>query len=389
MTKKTIDVFPMFPENKCAIACSSSAEYAPYLSVFLQSIKENASAKNTYDIIVFESSWTDALRKKITDFFNSDNFSVRFVNPMDIIQQYNLKFPAHYALECYVRLCSPIILKNFDKLIFTDVDLVFQKDPALLYETDLTGYPLAACQDLVYGAMLNTDEKLRNYEKEFLMLEKPYEYFNTGVMVLNVKEFLKNDYSGELLELVSKITFKILEQDGLNRYFQNNIKYIDTAWNYAVPIKRYLKILENMPKNSKVIYEKDRQNPGIIHWAGAGKPWNDPGEDLADVWWGYARKTPFYEECLLQTFGNKLEQLRGEFVKIHFPNINNRFANLEDTLSVSFVANNIVSAKIKKCLYRFKKHCSLTKNTRKKYAEKYGNLKKLLKSAKKFKKSIL
>ena len=117
MTKqKTVDVFPMFPKNKCAIACSSSAEYAPYLSVFLQSIKEHASSKNTYDIIVFESSWTDDLRKQITDYFNSDNFSVRFVNPEYLFDGVDLYTThSYFKRECYFRISAPEILNHYDK----------------------------------------------------------------------------------------------------------------------------------------------------------------------------------------------------------------------------------------------------------------------------------
>ena len=40
------------------------------------------------------------------------------------------------------------------------------------------------------------------------------------------------------------------------------------------------------------------KNPKIIHFQEESKPWNNPDEEYADVWWEYARKTPFYEECL-------------------------------------------------------------------------------------------
>jgi lipopolysaccharide biosynthesis glycosyltransferase len=36
-------------------------------------------------------------------------------------------------------------------------------------------------------------------------------------------------------------------------------------------------------------------DPYIIHYAGGIKPWKEPFSELADVWWKYARRTPFYE----------------------------------------------------------------------------------------------
>ena len=44
------------------------------------------------------------------------------------------------------------------------------------------------------------------------------------------------------------------------------------------------------------IYEKDKTN--IIHYPGLEKPWFYPEMQHADIWWEYARRTPFYEEIL-------------------------------------------------------------------------------------------
>ena len=39
-----------------------------------------------------------------------------------------------------------------------------------------------------------------------------------------------------------------------------------------------------------------------MHYAGAVKPWSDPTCDFADVFWRYARCTPFYEELIAHLF---------------------------------------------------------------------------------------
>ena len=43
---------PAFDNNNIALAMSSSNEYAPYVSVLIQSIIDNAKSSNNYDILV-------------------------------------------------------------------------------------------------------------------------------------------------------------------------------------------------------------------------------------------------------------------------------------------------------------------------------------------------
>lgn len=122
MNKK---ILPAFKDNSYAIACSSSIEYAPYLSVYLCSIKEYASKDNKYDIIILENSWPEYLRKKFQIFFNANNFSVRFVNPESFFEGIDLYIThSYFKRECYYRLAAPQILNCYTKILVTDIDLI-------------------------------------------------------------------------------------------------------------------------------------------------------------------------------------------------------------------------------------------------------------------------
>ena len=45
-------------------------------------------------------------------------------------------------------------------------------------------------------------------------------------------------------------------------------------------------------------YMEARINPKIVHYAGPEKPWTCPWGDFAEIFWDYAKKTPYYEEIL-------------------------------------------------------------------------------------------
>ena len=292
---------PFFNKNECVLACSSSNEYAPYLSVWLQSILDHASKNTNYDIFVFERGISAENKKKLQDSVNCENIHLRFVNPISLLSSYDLKFHGDYNIECYFRLCSPLILHNFEKVVFTDVDLIFNADPKELYDIPVGDKPLAACLDLVWGGVMQyPSADWKKYADKVLKLNDPFRYFNTGVMLLNIPEFNKNDYSRKIIERCAATHYLILEQDALNAFFQKDIFYLDTAWNFPTENKGFkaISLFQFMPMRFLKQYKIDRKNPKIIHWAGSGKPWNDPSEDLAYLWWQYARKTPFYEEIL-------------------------------------------------------------------------------------------
>ena len=309
------ELLPAFENNYAVLAMSSSDEYVPYLSVCLESIKRVAKPENNYDIIIFERSISDKNKQVLQNQMECDNISLRFINPMEIIKNYDLKFPPFYNLECYFRLACPLILRNFEKVIFTDVDLLYFKDPMDLYRQDVKGFPLAACQDFIMGALINNSEDPMawlNYTKEVLKLENPYMYFNTGVMLINIPYFNQNNLSFKLLDLVSKNEYRILEQDGLNSYCKTNIKYIDTAWNFPVANEYYLSILELMPFKFIEKYNKDKKQPYIMHYAGIAKPWNELNENMVENWWICARYSPFYEKIISKCLALQEEKLHNK-----------------------------------------------------------------------------
>lgn len=369
---ETNSLFPAFDKNNIAIACSSSQEYVPYLSVFLQSIKEHTSKDKNYDILIFERSITKLNKEILKRQIEQSNISIRFINPTDLLTDYNLKFPPNYNLECYFRLAAPLILKNYKKVIFTDIDLLFNENPAELYKIEIGKNPLGAVQDYIWGILINnTASDWKEYAINTLELDELYKYFNTGVMLLNVAEFNKNNYSKKLLDLVSKTQFRILEQDGLNKFFKTKIKYIDSAWNYPILNSVYASMAGYMPYEFIKEYKKDRSNPKIIHFAGSEKPWAFLNNEFVDIWWAYARKTPFYEEILTRLMDFKLAQrpLAGT-----------------DYNTIYMMEHPFINF-VKKISYKIKKQIG-SKAHRAKYKEKYNRIKFKLKQIKHLKKQI-
>ena len=61
-----------------------------------------------------------------------------------------------------------------------------------------------------------------------------------------------------------------------------------------------------LPNDILALYEDYDIMPAIIHYTSHEKPWKNPHHTFANIWWEYARKTPFYEIFLKDLNCNKM-----------------------------------------------------------------------------------
>ena len=99
----------------------------------------------------------------------------------------------------------------------------------------------------------------------------------------------------------------------------------------------------------------------------------------------YARKSPLYEDIILNMLNQKLMVraeignnevfvLRQELEKIHFPNINNHFDQIETEISTLYKAATQRRLNIRKIYYKVMSYICLTSVQRKKYRNKLKNI---------------
>ncbi len=388
-------------KDSIGIAFGCSYKYAPYLGVAIQSLLCNIKDNRFYDIFVLESSFDEITRKKLLSLIYKKNVKLQFINPETYLTNVPLYIHnKNLSRECYYRLIAPFILQNFSKIITLDVDIIINDDLQELHDIDIKDNPIAAAIDTFWGGIVNKFPIQKQYAQDTLQLKNLYEYYNTGIMVCNTKFFKSFDVIQNIINLANTKELSLQEQDAINIYFKNNIKEIDIKWNFEVENRFIKKTYHDFtPKKYLDEHTKQYSRAKIFHYCSSYKPWLYPNEDMADIWWSYARQTPFYEEILqrlvdfriyqLKPQANtpEIQQLRKEFAQVHFPNINNRFAANEYNTKLLFVIEHPMRFKLKKSWYAIKKAFSFGKRYQK-YNQKYQSLKALVKDAKKLKKSF-
>lgn len=299
---------PAFQSNNIAIALASNDGFVPYMDTTLLSIMENASADYNYDVIILTQDISSETKKVIAEQFEKyKNLSIRYVDPSVLIDDYEFYVRGHFSKETYYRLVLPELLPNYDKILYLDSDMIVKADVAELYKEDIQNYLLAACHDADTAGLYNGWEKdKKDYTDNILKLEEPYQYFQAGTILFNLKEFRKTYTTKEILDFANSEEWQLLDQDILNKLCEGRVKYVDMSWNVMVDYAgiRIKEIIARAPKWLNDLYMESRKHQKIIHYAGPEKPWLYPEMDQGYEFWKIAKKTPYYESMLFRMSTN-------------------------------------------------------------------------------------
>jgi len=136
-----------------------------------------------------EVAYLDSIAKS----YNSDNEVIR-VDVTDIYEKEFAYCPnemAYCSPYTLLRLFADIVPDMPDKLLYLDIDLLFNRDIRLLYDIDVEGYEYAAARDHYGKYLINPN------------------YVNAGVLLFNLKEMKKTGLLVKARELIKtkKLTF--------------------------------------------------------------------------------------------------------------------------------------------------------------------------------------
>ncbi|EAH5969578.1 DUF4422 domain-containing protein, partial [Campylobacter coli] len=293
--------------------------YIIYLYATIVSIIQHSTSDQKYEIFLLYSN-LDA--NKVNYFYDlqRDNIFIRFIKIDEYVDKidYNFFVDRHATIAAYYRLFIPEIFLNFDKVLYLDCDLIACDDIKNIYNTNIQNHIIAATKDPCLISDLNENPGFMNYCINELELENPLNYFQSGVMLFNIKKCIQFNLFDKCIKKIKKIKKPVFwDQDILNSVLQDNVKFLKlecnvewTFFEHEDRLKKYLSL--DMYKEYGYAYS----NPIVLHYNGF-KPWSHPHLPKADIWWHYARQTPFYEEILFKNIkDNVLKNLPSNHVNL-------------------------------------------------------------------------
>lgn len=307
------------------IATALNKKYIRYTVVMLTSLCVNNPVH--IDAYILNSELEAEDFAKIRNALSNYDISVIPINIS--AERFDDKLPKddQWSIEMYYRLLmGEVIPESVERILYLDVDLIINKSIEAFYNVDFDGYEIIATDDRSgnndpssYGAKHN-----EMFKEAYA---NGYRYFNSGVMLMNLKR-LRKEYSFQTyLDAIEEWNYEMdaPDQDILNWVHWKKIGYVDCkVYDY----------FSRIAHRNKVTYKDAKEKIAIIHYSGS-KPWdfNNFHFDIEKIWWEYAKLTPFYEE-LLEEFvekamtDTKIEDFLFDLLKTNY--------ELKDTLGKAY-----------------------------------------------------
>ena len=256
-------------------ACDDA--FVKFTIISIRSMLENASPDRFYRFHILITDVSERSRRVAKE-LERENAEIIFEDVTSYLTAIEKKLPLrdYYSKTTYYRLFIADMFPQYDKAIYIDSDTVVLSDISELYDTDLKDNYVGAVTERV---MTDIDVYGR-YVEQVLGIDR-YAYFNAGLLLLNCKQFRKNDLLKKFGDLLSVYNFVVTQdEDYLNLMCKDRVLHLDRKWNTEI-----------LPQ-----FEIDPAKVAIFHYIMVSKPWHYPDCRFGEYFWKYAEKTEFYQE---------------------------------------------------------------------------------------------
>ena len=256
-------------------ACDDA--FVKFTIISIRSMLENASPDRFYRFHILITDVSERSRRVAKE-LERENAEIIFEDVTSYLTAIEKKLPLrdYYSKTTYYRLFIADMFPQYDKAIYIDSDTVILGDISELYDTDLKDNYVGAVTERV---MTDIDVYGR-YVEQVLGIDR-YAYFNAGLLLLNCKQFRKNDLLKKFGDLLSVYNFVVTQdEDYLTLMCKDRVLHLDRKWNTEI-----------LPQ-----FEIDPAKVAIFHYIMVSKPWHYPDCRFGEYFWKYAEKTEFYQE---------------------------------------------------------------------------------------------
>lgn len=262
--------------------------------VCLSSLMMNAHENTYYDIFILHSqkqTLEHSLLDKLPEIYKNCRIQYRAVD-----NTFNKSFEIRgITTPAYYRLLIPEIIPEYDKILYSDVDVIFRSDLSPYYEMDLGDNYFAAVE-----VCTPLRPQIYDYAKNVININVDHGYYYSGNLVINSQK-IRDDHITEKFKEHTRKNYLFQDLDIINIVCNGRIKPLSpifclTNYFYELIVTRRAEV--------ETLYTKEEiqmiLSKGIVHYNGA-KPWKAWCYNM-DIWWSYYRQSIFYNEEFVYNF---------------------------------------------------------------------------------------
>lgn len=275
---KSIPIFFSFNNN-----------YVEPAAVAFYSLLNKAKNDVFYEMYVLHSDIIEEKQALLLNIVNKQgNAELNFINVNSFLSElwkketFNFNVAnSFFTADTIVRCFGSRFFPQYDKIIYSDVDIVVVDDISEIFNLDL--------EDKYIAGVRNTFSKYSEYELSHLKPEH-YEmlydkYIAGGIWVMNLQKIRRDNLEKKMIEVIQDETIEKRwnDQDIINISCEGKVGFIPL--NY-ISYPYLIDLLQDPKFDSDYTREELYDsiiNPKIIHFA-AFKPWNS-NPNYSSLWW--------------------------------------------------------------------------------------------------------
>ncbi len=278
--------------------------------VAITSLLESKNKSTDYMIYLINIGFLDTQRKMIEELSEKYSTPIKLV---DIKDDYISKtYPFLNEHNCSA---SPAALLKFDLAnLCAPEDCVLYLDGDIIVKGDLGELKSIALTDDKYVYAVHDTGAL--YSRN-LIEQNIDNYFNSGVMLLNLKAIRQNDISRKLVEAkMNSQDVSLMDQNIFNKVFYENKGFLPHSFNvlyvnliratyfYGLKIEKVNEMTGTDYSDWNDMFEK----AVIVHYSSFDKPWKYSDVTAVELWDKYFKLSPVSAEQL------KRKKIHNDFI---------------------------------------------------------------------------
>ena len=300
--------------NICFVVDS---QYVMPLCVTITSIMYNKSYDTKYKIYIIANNISNYEIKKINE-LATESIKIYIIDGTKICKKYvNVAIRNHVSTSALLKFNIADILSDIDKVLYLDSDIVVLKDLTEFYNSYISEVYACVIEDCL--------ELIRKYlpRNGFIKEYNIDPYFNSGVMLLNLKKLREDNIGTKLVESKLKNSkWPYMDQSQFNYLFKGKCNFKNKTFNFLnalfeYPSEQYLHLIKKDDGNKySDIYELIKDIV-ILHMAGNKKPWKyKENVPMSGTWLKYYKLSPYKNVPLIfKIEDTSTESKRLEFYK--------------------------------------------------------------------------
>ncbi len=177
-----------------------------------------------------------------------------------------------FTITALARIFAPQNLpEDVERYIYLDCDTVVTRELNMLYTAKLSGMTAGlAPEPTIYPEV-----------REYLGMEEDMPYFNTGMMLVDRREWEKNNITGKCVDFYREKNGRLpfSDQDIINYVLKGKVKVLWQGYDFFsnYHYRSYKSLVRLAPWYGKIMSRKDydgaRRLPAVVHFAGDERPW--------------------------------------------------------------------------------------------------------------------